>query len=176
MKNNYGFLNKNQLSKANFIEKEISDLKDFKWNITKTYSTVAKNHCGAILVANLYNYYFNDTDVFLDVFKIVKNGPVLFLTFKAKRFFNQYNLKLDSKMLFTNKAIIKSINLNHPIALLLKKSLFNWHWVLCIGYRQYQDKLYLKIIDGWSKTYKYYLINDKSLLVYKSSLFLRKGD
>ena len=33
----------------------------------------------------------------------------------------------------------------------VSKSLSNWHWIICIGYREYSDgKLYMQIVDGWN--------------------------
>lgn len=171
--NNYGFITSKQLSNISSIKTIVSN--DMKFVCTSDFEDCANNHCAATLLTNLCifykakgykNFINDDKELFKDVHNKVHDGPILFLANKAKKYFNKYNYNLEINKLKDIEEIKESINLGIPCAMLLMDGLFNWHWVLVIGYKDN----YLQILDNWHKdTNRYYLINNGSKLINVSS-------
>lgn len=182
--NNYGFIKVNKMSDEKYIEQAIDGL-DFKVNSTADFSNEAKNHCGATLAVNLYKlfnnrYNFHSVEedlnldnrdnaltLFKDIHKYVPNGPVLFLARKIKSYFSSKSIDIKYKKI-PFKKLLSSLDANKPVAILLADGLFNWHWVLAVGYRVYADgTLYLRLISNHDRTSQsYYIKNSGSWLAH----------
>ena len=119
--------------------------------------------------------YMSNKKLFEEVHKFVPNGPVLRIISKGKKFFRQLNLKLSSKFIRRKSKYIATIEANKPVALLLIDGVFNWHWVLGIGYLIDADgQFYYRIIDNHNrKNTSYYIENKGSLYLYGRSLELK---
>ena len=76
----------------------------------------------------------------------------------------------------TFEEIKNAINKKHPVGLLLMKNLFDWHWIMVVGYREYKSgQEYLRIVDGWNNTYnRFYKINNGSYCIRKTEYFVEK--
>lgn len=172
--NNYGFIKKDNV----VVNKTLVN-NQMKFIITSDYDSCAKNHCAATLLTNLCIYYKNkgykrfieDNDkLFKDVHDTVGDGPVAFLVGKIKRYFSKYNYSANIYKLKNLNEIKNSIDNNNPCAMLLMDALFNWHWVLVVGYK---DE-YLQIIDNWHRdTNRFYKINVGSKFISSFSISIK---
>lgn len=172
----YGFIEHLDLSKENFKEGELSSLSGIRWAKTGDFNKFAKNHCAAVLVTNLALYYEkigyvrlienNLQNTFKSIHKQVGNGPKLFIAKDAKIYFHQRGYKLRTNTFRSFNAIKKSTGQNHPLGLLLTAGLFEWHWVMVVGWLETDSGLkYLKIVSGWdSKNIWYYKLGSGSHL------------
>lgn len=174
IKNQYNFLNLADLPKGDHIEDELSFPSDIKWAKTSQFNNVAKNHCGAVFVTNLALYYTkmghddlmlnNLKDTFNAVHTIVGNGPKMFLAKKSSLYFSQRGYRLEYSSFRSLENIKKSIGENNPIGFLLCAGIFEWHWVMAVGWLQYESgDVYIKIVTGWDSTgVKYYKLGSGS--------------
>lgn len=63
---------------------------------------------------------------------------------------------------------IKSAADNDEIqGVLLADGIFNWHWILAVGYRQYNSGGdYMRIVNGWDNTIDiFYKVNSASVWI-----------
>ena len=179
---NYGFIKSHNLDNKSFVFNRIKLANNIKWAKTDSYNHIAKNHCGVISVLNLALYFNeigyknlldNDIDkTFNDIYKIIKNGPVLRLDSKAKKYFKAKKYNLNSKRIKGFDQIKKSIDLNHPCIMLLMKNPFSWHYCVVVGYRIYEDKKYVEVIDNWHTTSRFYMLNKESIVVLCRKYYL----
>lgn len=126
----------------------------------------ARNLCGAAAAANLAAYFINCgysalkagsiEQTYREVHSIVGNGPKMTIARGAVKYFAKCGHDLHFK---TDRSISKksrinfvknAVSLGRPCGILLADKLFSWHWVLAVGYREYTDGVYLRIVDGWS--------------------------
>lgn len=162
--NKYGFINKNIKPDKTLVNNQM------KFVTTSDFNHCAKNHCAATLLTNLCIFYAHkgykqliDKDInntFKEIHDLVGDGPVMILSKKARKYFYLHNYNLVINKLNSLEDIKKSIDDGIPCALLLENALFNWHWVLVVGYKDN----YLEIIDNWNRSTRYYLINNGSRL------------
>lgn len=186
--NDYGIIQKSSLPFGEYVEKTIKAAPAVKWSVTSNFSDVAKNHCGAVTVLNLASYFKQlgyqnlivkgQKSTFKAVHKYVKNGPVLRLFKKAKRYFNTRNYLLTTKRVKNFDQIKTSLNNDEPVVILLVNGLFSWHWVLVVGYIQYPDNTYyLQVMDNWYPDInRYYKPYNKAYLVLAKSCQLNNND
>lgn len=175
----YGFLDASQMSKENFIDFYIDDLANLDFITTADNKDLAKNHCGATAATNLGHYYIRNLDqdsLFKKFHSEIGNGPVFFIAKKIQRTFK--DLGRDLEYFSTREAyeIKAALDQNHMGILLLANGLFDWHYVVVLGYRLYENgELYLIIMDGWTKDRnRFYKINSGSLLL-TASFYKLKG-
>ncbi len=174
----YGFMNKEELPKQSFTEKMLP-VQGIRWAVTSDFDDLAVNHCGATFVTNLAIYAARCgqekvlTDgshraTFIKIHALVGNGPVLRLAGKAVAYFKSRGCDLTYRSISGFDQIRQAINQGHPCGLLLMNAPLDWHWVMVIGYRIYEDGLcILQIMDGWHRqTQRFYLINHGSRLIH----------
>ena len=135
-----------------------------EWAVTKDYKDIAKNHCGAVLVTNLALYFsakaYNNLlvnnskyDTFAAVHRVIGNGPVINLARGAKKYFNDRGYTLEYEKVKSYEDIKDAIEKNQPLGLLLSNGIFNWHWIMVVGWRQdNSQENYLRIVDSWNRT------------------------
>lgn len=182
MKNNQcNFFELNDLPNDVFLKDHLSIPKEIKWAKTSQFNNPAKNHCGAALVTNLALYYsksgydrLNENkieDSFSTIHNHVGNGPKLLLSQKANLYFKQRGYDLKYTSFRSHDGIKKSISENKPLALLVCAEVFEWHWVMVVGWVQDESKdFYVKIVTGWdSKTLKYYKLGRGSCWLFATS-------
>jgi len=189
MKNKgYGFVYRDSLPKGDFTEKTI-DIKDINWAVTGSYNDIADNHCACVCAVNaskllktrvpdgekLSAAQNDERSFFTDAHRIIKNGPVVFLAAKMNRIFRSLGVLLKCRGAGGKKGLIAELENDRPVALLLSCALFDWHWVLCIGIRSYEDgSEYLNIIDNWNNRSDRYLPVKKRFTWMRALRFEKK--
>lgn len=181
MKGNYGFV-KSLPEGEHFLR--LLPATDLPWFTTYRANDIANNHCGAVMVTNLALYYASlgadnlivndDIDkTFVAVHKVVGNGPVFNLGQKARKYFRQRGYDLSLRSAASYSALKSALNAGNPLGLILASTLFDWHWVLALGWAQYAEgDNYLYIIDGWNSSPRYYRIHRGSLWLQATSYSL----
>ena len=173
---NFGFIDNNNMPSESCNYGDLP-LEDINWAVTKSYNDIARNHCGAAFVTNLALYFSSqgftnlliDNDInktFTAIHKIVGNGPVAVISYKARKYFSNRGYSLRYRKTCSFKSIQAAISNNRPLGILLTNNIASWHWVMAIGWKQYDSSgKYLRIVDGWNNTSdKYYKINSSSIL------------
>ena len=117
----------------------------------------------------------NERESFISIHKIVGNGPVVSLKNKIKLYFSTRGYILGDNKLNSFQDIKNSIDKGYPVGLLLMRNLFDWHWIMAIGYRVYNSgEKYLRVVDGWHNTYdNFYRINYGSYCISKREYFIK---
>ena len=81
------------------------------------------------------------------------NGPVFTLHSGIKKGARDLGFIIMSERSSSRPDIIRSIDSGRPVALMLANGIFDWHWVLCVGYRRYPvafgGKTYLRLANSW---------------------------
>lgn len=212
----YGFIPEDAINKKFLLRRQIYT-GSREWSTTYDFREQARNHCGATMLTNfiqLENYRQGQStashhqpaakhsvsapaatawnrqeamSIFPLVHRYVRNGPVLFLRGKAKRYFAASHMSYLAKPIRRLSAddgssrakserkfrrIAASLREGHPVALLVAASLLNWHWVLAVGYTIYTDGSFgLRIVDEWHrKGLRIYVPDEGSRLLSALSL------
>lgn len=179
---NYGFLASIDLPSGYFWWDIIDNAKNVDWAIYDDYNDIAHFHCGAVAVTNIALYYAtrgytslkvdNSKDkTFEAVHKFVDNGPMPTIAGYAVEYFASRGYTLNhcevSNVTSTFSGLQSAIQNNRPCAILLADAVFNWHWVVCVGWRSYGGNLnYMQIVNGWENTVdRFYMGNNGSLWI-----------
>ena len=169
---NMGIVGERSLPSGNYIQKTIKNASKVTWAITYDYKHIAKNHCGAVAVANLALYFCASGysnlmararrqgsvyETFVKVHKIVGNGPSIVVARKAQKYFRSRGYSLKYSGANSASAVKNAIDKERPVGILIADGVFGWHWIVCIGYRKYSNgDFYMQIVDGWNDTSKKY--------------------
>lgn len=163
----YGFIKEEQLPKGDFVEKNLS-FDEISWAKTGDYQKIARNHCGTVLISNIVIFsHFRASgkvlsqadrdEVFSRAHKLVGNGPVAFTKRAIKEILSIRNYKTGSSHLWTFEDIKSSLDCGKPVSLLLTKAPLDWHWVLGLGYREYQNgEKFMRLVTGWQDSDSYF--------------------
>lgn len=173
----YGFYNWGDMPSGSYSSDWIP-FGSTDWAITSDYSSFAENHCGATCVTNLALYYAsrgysnlkvsNSKDsTFKKVYDIVGPGPVMTIADEAKQYFKARGYTLKNRSVGTFSGLKTAIGNDRPLGILLCNGIVDWHWVLCVGYREYiTGDDYMRIVDGWNNTAnRFYKVNSGSLWI-----------
>lgn len=159
-KKGYGFINWNKMSNGNYISNSI-DYEATDWVKTKDLS-YGTNHCASTAATNIVLYFANKgyTDLkadnsehstFIEIHKRIKNGPVASIANKTKQYFSERGYRLKYSKVSSFDSFRMAIDNDRPCAVILSASLFNWHWILAVGWRIYDSgEKYIQIVDGWN--------------------------
>lgn len=171
----YGFIKADNMPSGKYDFADLKKVDEFKVLRTGEFSFMASNHCAAVACGNIVSYFsytkglfselFNKHEIFSAVFNLVGNGPVMKISNKTCRFFQNYGYNLKKKALYRFSDVKRAIDRNQVISFFLVKEIFDWHWVIVIGYREYENGAkYLRILDGWNNsTDTYYKLHYGSL-------------
>lgn len=174
----YGFININELPYRGFSEEKLP-VDGIDWATTGEFSAAAKRHCGAVCATNIALFFAasgcaplkkegSKERTFEAVHKIIRNGPVIKIAGGVKKYFSQCGFTLACHSVRNDFEKVKAATAKgRPCGILLARSLCDWHWVLCVGWREYDSGgQYLRIIDGWNNTAdKFYHVNEGSRFV-----------
>ena len=163
----YGFLKADQMPAGEYRDVYASLALREGFVTTGQTGDYLNNHCGATAATNFARHYIREDwrKIFVNVYALIGNGPAFFISHKIKRYFKSHGLKLKSKIHFKTDKIKKASIRNRLSILLLANGIFDWHYVLCLGYRAYANgDDYLIIADGWTRTVSYYKVNRGSLM------------
>lgn len=171
----YGFINLKDMPSSSYVPKTILSAKTTDWAIMDDYDDIARNHCGATTVTNLALYFAkrgntnltinNKLDTFKAVHNIVGNGPSMIIAPSAKQYFKDRGYTLNYSSVRDFDGIKSAADSDNPCGVLLADGLFSWHWIISVGYRQYDSGgNYMQIMDNWYNTVdRYYRIGTGSL-------------
>ena len=184
---NYGFIRKSKMPKKNYRSKSL-DYERINWLRTRDLE-YGKNHCGATTGANLVLYYVSrgydnlridasDYKTFKALHRIIGNGPVLRIPSKIKRYFRLKDYDLYYKAIRRPSSLKDSIESGHPLTMLVSASLFNWHWILVIGWREYENgDFYVEIVDSWNRDEtRFYKIESKLSYLFMTKYWIEVKD
>ena len=174
----YGFIREGDMPDSGYIYNSLPNLDEIEWLTTGETSHLADNHCGAVTTTNMIIYYLNSTqdqkvtklkafDIFTRAHRFVGNGPVPRLSGKVRKIFQRYYKPVVHKRVRRTYDIKQAIDEGKIITLLLMANLLDWHWVLCVGYREYfNGEFYLEIVDAWHNSGKrFYKLKSQAFLV-----------
>ena len=172
----YGFVQWGDLPVHNFVCDGLPNIDSIDWAVYSDYDDIADNHCGAVCVTNVMMYYAsvgytqvavnNNVDsTFAAVHEYIPNGPQMFIAPGAKSYCSSRGYTLNSSSVGSYSGFVDAIAADRPCALLLANELFDWHWVLVVGWHTYTGaECYVRIVTGWDQTSTYfYRIHDGSL-------------
>ena len=142
------------------------------WAVTGDFTDVANNHCCATLLTN-YSVFldacrrrdagrlrgYDYREVFNGVHHFVGNGPVLRIDPKANAWFASAGMNAHCKVIHGlshgERAYLRirdELLGGNPCALLVAAGLFNWHWIMAVGFVEYEDGGHqLLIVDNWTR-------------------------
>ncbi|NLW52331.1 MAG: hypothetical protein GXY87_03075 [Tissierellia bacterium] len=158
---------------------------NINWAQMKNYNSFAKNHCGATFITNLCIFFENqgfdglliDNDVdktFKYIHSKIGNGPIVTVASKAKRYFKSRGYDLGYKSVINSKEIKSSIEKNHPLGILLAQSPIEWHWVLGVGYVEFDGLEFFRIINAWEDTDdRWYVLNNKAVYFSAKEYYIK---
>ena len=184
----YGFIKEENMPNLGYVSNSLPKLDEIDWLTTGETSHLADNHCGAVTTTNLIIYYLNSTqdqkvtklkafDIFEQVHRFVGNGPVPKLSGKVRKIFHRYYKPVVHKRVRKSYEIKEAIDEGKIVTLLLMANLFDWHWVLCVGYREYfNEDFYLEVVDAWHNNGKrFYKLKSQAFLVSATAYDLGIG-
>ena len=167
----YNFRPRASLSRGLFHEVSLP-VESLHWAVTGEYKGEAKNHCGAVCATNLAIYFSsqgyrellegNDrVRTFRQIHAYVGDGPVLRLLNRTRKYFISRGYSFACRMVRNYGEIKEALGEGRPSVVLLTSGPFDWHWVLAVGCRRYEDgREYLRVVDGWFDTSdRYFLMN-----------------
>lgn len=175
-KKSYGIIDKDELPDFKYNDVKL-DTTGIHWAVMDEFSDIAKNHCGPTFITNLAIYFQSkgyknlliDGDIkktFEHIHKMTGNGPVITTARTAQKYFAQRGYKLSYRNVGSFEEIKKAINGQMPLSLLIMQSLFEWHWVMGIGYLDSKDYDFVRIINAWDDTDdRFYLINKGAVFI-----------
>lgn len=162
----YGFIPINNMPKGKYKAATI-DIDGINWATTGEFSNVADNHCGATAATNIALYFHkrgytnllnkNKHDTFTAIHKVIGNGPVAMIAGGTKKYFNSRGYPLKYGRVSSFNGIKKAIANQKPCGVLLAAGILDWHWVICVGWREYSTgEKYLQIVNGWNNSANYF--------------------
>lgn len=174
----YGFIDWGNMPSGSYTSDIVSKATTTDWATTGEFTSIAKNHCGATAVTNFALYFANRGysnlkinssvyDTFVAVHKIVGNGPVMTIADETKEYFSDRGYTLNTSSVADFSGIKTAIGNDRPCGILLANGIVDWHWIICVGYRDYSSGgKYMRIVDGWNDTtLKFYLCNSGSVWI-----------
>lgn len=160
---------------------------DIRYAVTGDYADRARNHCACVCSENLVLYFraqeekrnsspvrmtreeretlkrsralFRDA-LFERIHSDLGNGPVFSIKRAALRLLSENGILAEAFRIRPSdrEGIIKALDRGIPLALLLRISPFNWHWVLAVGWRIQKDgAFFLEVADSWNPRSDRYL-------------------
>lgn len=183
----YGFIRRAEMPMGNYKSKSL-DYEGISWQRTRELE-YGKNHCGATTGVNLLLYYesrgyenlrkkASDYEVFQALHRIIGNGPVLRISSKVKKYFKMKNYDLHYKSIRKPSSLKDSIEMGNPLSMLVSASWINWHWVLVLGWREYENgDFYIEIVDSWNRDEtRFYKIESKLSYFFMTKYWIEIKD
>lgn len=165
----YPFLFRSQLPQASMWLWADPQAENPGWYTTSMIPE-AKNHCAAVMAANLALYLSlhagNGVPAGLlgNVYARIGNGPVLRGASAAVRALAREGLRVKPYPCLSRQAIRRTLEKGMPCALLLTASVKDWHWVLCVGMVTAAQQSFFAVADGWHTVTRYLPCGGRSCL------------
>lgn len=183
--NDFGFINSSNMPSGSYSGKTIASATSTDWAIMGDFSDIARDHCGATTVTNLALYFaqtgkFNlkknnsNRDTFEAVHKIVGNGPEMTIAEDAKQYFKDRGYTLNYSGVSGFSGVETALKNNRPCGILLENGLFSWHWIIAVGYRNYNSgDNYIQVMNNWKPNINiYYMANNGSAWVSRTQYWV----
>ncbi len=161
MTNEYPFFRKNDLPAGPCREIRLAGT-GRRFAVTGDYQEPARNHCAAVCLANAMICLKTDRTVkqeerdrlFRRAYALLGNGPLFTREFRKGTGNALFEAGLPGCRLRpcgSPGEVRSCLEKGSPCAVLVMISPLNWHWVLAVGCREYEDgSFYLRICDGWN--------------------------
>ncbi|MCM1299535.1 MAG: hypothetical protein NC203_08155 [Firmicutes bacterium] len=168
----YGFLSSTQLPNKEYTEKTIP-LNSSKLAVTGDFNNIAKNHCGAVCALNIASVLSQKeprlliegdcVKSFKAIHKIIGSGP----TPSIAKGLSAYARRCGASLKYQSEIkcfedIKDAADRGNPCGILLANAPADWHWVMCVGYREYQNEDgFIRICDGWHRNADRFYTNNR---------------
>ncbi len=165
----YGFFDASGLPRYPAVSDVRLEQLPAEFAVTSDYDPEARNHCAAVTATNISLILSPPANArtkealgriahrsFTSIHNRIGNGPILNLERRIMRYYTEAGIPIRCRRLPDTAAIPSALMQNHPAALLLADSLFQWHWVTVIGQLSWPDDTVLIIADSWHRTPRYY--------------------
>ncbi len=153
----------------NYITDYVLPLRGMSFLTTGETMALARNHCAAVCAVNLLDVLLfqaenrkltlgEQENLFKAVHRHMGNGPVFRFDTRLNRFLRKEPAgrrmpPLSGGRIRGFDEIIRELHEGRPCMLLLAADPLHWHYVLAVGYREYEDgKRYLRIANSWQKS------------------------
>lgn len=159
--NEYPFLRKDELPPGPSNEVRLPG-SGRRFAVTGDYREPARNHCAAVCLANVIlclkagrTVRQEERDrIFRRTYALLGNGPLFTREFRKGAGNALYEAGLTGCRLRpcgSPGAVRSCLEQGSPCAVLVMIAPLDWHWVLAVGCREYEDgSFYLRICDGWN--------------------------
>ena len=179
----YGFFELSQLPSGEPLRViSLSPLPE-EFAVTGDYTKEAKNHCAAVTSTNVSLILaaqgypdalpripsssvrsLSSRDIsqstFTRIHDVIGNGPIVNLEKLIGRYTENANTAIRCRKRKGPDDIAKALSSNHPVALMVADSLFQWHWITVLEWREYPgNQIYFVIADSWHRTPRAYRPN-----------------
>ncbi|MBO4497949.1 MAG: hypothetical protein J5739_07075 [Lachnospiraceae bacterium] len=157
----YGFIPISMMPTGGYSYNIVSGTSGVDWADMDDYNDIAHGHCGATTVTNMALLFANrgysnlkvnnnKRDTFIAVHDIVGNGPQYSIAYDTIDYFEERGYALDFNTVGTQTQYISAIDNDMPCEILLAAGVFDWHWVLGVGYRSYNiDGFFMQVNTNW---------------------------
>lgn len=149
---------------------------DISW-FTTAMIPGARNHCAAVMVANLLAYASKRQGTSArisleDIYERIGDGPILVAPRYAGHFLAEEGYRTKQQILLSKRQIAAALEHKMPCIFLLCASPRHWHWVLCVGYSRQEDGIMYVVADGWHSELRFLRIGTPSHLMWAVSVSL----
>lgn len=168
-KKGYGFVYVKDMPSLKYEDVDIEGLDADALAVTGTYSDIADNHCATVCLTNLiklgmrlrdetllsvFDEKTEEKDIFGGIYAITGDGPIFALKHNLVKYMKPLNVGVEKIKYHSLDEVKEALKAQIPVALLVKGyNLNEWHWIICVGMRTYEDgSVYLRIIDNWNRT------------------------
>lgn len=160
----YGFIPEDEMPTGHY-EGQCINCDNVNWVVYDDFNDIANNHCAAVAVTNMALYFAeqgysnlyqgSNRLTFVDVHNILGNGPVGLVGFSggADEYFSNCGYTLQSNGVEGFDGLVTAVKKGRPVAILLADGIFEWHWILGVGWRSYDTVGgdYIQIMNGWNR-------------------------
>ena len=183
----YGFIYRQDLP-AGICHSDDLNTSGITWAEMSDYDDIAHWHCAATCATNLIAYFDHigydllENNSLDDTFEILHNdigdGPVFMFGGWMANYIRDRGYTLYFTDVLSFEEMQNAISEEHPLSVLLSQVLGEMHWVVGIGWREYEPQYdnggqYLHIITEWdNNTNVYYRINNVSILTHSSEFWI----
>lgn len=161
---------------------------DIRYAVTGDFMDRARNHCASVCTANLVLYFRNLEQAgkivknvrrtrgeleamkkekalfreaaFANAYRALGDGPVFRITKTVLRELSDQGIRAEALGISRKdkSSLLQALHEGMPCAVLLRISPFNWHWILAVGYRHYENgRTFLQVSDSWNPRADRYL-------------------